>query len=148
MQNFRPFPRWVFQKMPGYPKFDPFHEVKIAPKLENHQTVTIIYLVLKVVGIQQHTIFQAIPCMRSAGNARKPQIWPVSLVKIMPKLQKNQQTVTLNDTVLKVVKIHQHAKFQAIASMCSPRYAWKPQIWPVSLSQNSAKIRKIIRPWP
>ena len=23
----------------------------------------------------------------------------------------------------------------------------KPQIWPVSLSQNSAKIRKITRPW-
>ena len=34
MQNFRPFPQWVFQKMPGNSKFDPFHQVKIAPKLE------------------------------------------------------------------------------------------------------------------
>ena len=34
MQNFRPFLQWVFQKMPGNPKFDPFHLVKIVPKLE------------------------------------------------------------------------------------------------------------------
>ena len=34
MQNFRPFPQWVFQKMPGNPKFDPFHRVKIVPKLQ------------------------------------------------------------------------------------------------------------------
>ena len=32
--------------------------------------------------------------------------------------------------------------------MRSPGNARKPQIWPVSLSQNSAKIRKINRPWP
>ena len=45
MQNVRPFPRWVFQKMPGNPKFDPFHLVKIAPKLEkspdrNHKLIS------------------------------------------------------------------------------------------------------------
>ena len=54
----------------------------------------------------------------------------------------------MNWSVLKVVKIHQYAKFQAILSMHSPRNARKPQIWPVSLSQNSAKITKINRPWP
>ena len=44
--------------------------------------------------------------------------------------------------------MHQHAKFQAIPSMRSLRNARKPQIWPVSLSQNSANIRKTNRPWP
>ena len=47
-----------------------------------------------------------------------------------------------NKSVLKVVKIHQRAKFHAISSMRSPGNARKPQIWPVSLSQNSAKIKK------
>ena len=47
-----------------------------------------------------------------------------------------------------MVKIHQHTQFQVIPSMRSPGNAWKPQIWPVSLSQNSVKIRKINRPWP
>ena len=37
--------------------------------------------------------------------------------------------------------MNQHANFQAIPSMCSSRNGRKPQIWPVSLSQNSAKIR-------
>ena len=32
--------------------------------------------------------------------------------------------------------------------MRSPGNAQKPQIWPVSLSQNSTKITKINRPWP
>ena len=45
MQNIRPFAQWVFQKMPGNPKFDPFHKVKIAPKLEkspesNHKLIS------------------------------------------------------------------------------------------------------------
>ena len=29
--------------------------------------------------IHQHTKFQTFPSMRSPGNARKPQIWPISL---------------------------------------------------------------------
>ena len=49
--------------------------------------------------------------------------------------------MTQNQSVLKVVKIHQRAKFQAIPSMRFPGYDQKPQIWPVSLSQSSAKIR-------
>ena len=43
-------------------------------------------------------------------------------------------------SVLKEVKIHQYAKCQAISSMHSPANVRKPQIWPVSLSRNSAKI--------
>ena len=61
---------------------------------------------------------------------------------------KNQQTMTMNYSVLKVVKLHLFAKFQAIPSMRSPGNDRKPQIWPVSLSQNSAKITKINRLWP
>ena len=38
-----------------------------------------------------------------------------------------------------MVKIHQRAKFQAIWPLRFLRNAWKLQIWPVSLSQNSAK---------
>ena len=34
MQNARPFSQWVLQEMPGTPKFDPLHKVKIAPKLD------------------------------------------------------------------------------------------------------------------
>ena len=41
-----------------------------------------------------------------------------------------------------MVKIHQLAKFQAISAIRSPGNARKPQIWPISLSQNSAKIIK------
>ena len=33
-QNFRPFPPCVLREMPGNPKFDPFHWVKIVPKWE------------------------------------------------------------------------------------------------------------------
>ena len=147
MQNFRPFPRWVFQKMPGYPKFDPFHEVKIAPKLEkspdrNHNLLspeggrdTAAY---HISGHSLHAV-----CRKCPETPNLTRFTSQNNAKIT-----NQQTVTLNDTVLKVVKIHQHAKFQAIASMCSPGNARKPQIWSVSLSQNSAKIWKINKPWP
>ena len=34
MQNFRPFPLCILWEMTGNAKFGPFHEVKIAPKLE------------------------------------------------------------------------------------------------------------------
>ena len=53
--------------------------------------------------------------------------------------------MTIILSVLNMVRMHQHDKFQAIPSMHSPDYAQKPQICPVSLS---TKIRKINRPWP
>ena len=62
--------------------------------------------------------------------------------------KKKQQTVTINWSILKVVKIHQHTKFQPISSTRSPGNARKPQIWPISLSQSDAKRRNINRPWP
>ena len=34
MQNLRPFPPCILREMPGNPKFDPFHKVKIAPKFD------------------------------------------------------------------------------------------------------------------
>ena len=51
--------------------------------------MTMNYSVLQEFKIHQYAIFQAIPFMRSPGNARKPQIWPVSLSQIVPKLQKS-----------------------------------------------------------
>ena len=42
-----------------------------------------------------------------------------------------------------MVRIHQHTKYQVIPSIYSPQNGWKPKIWPVSVSQNCAKIRKI-----
>ena len=45
-----------------------------------------------------------------------------------------------------MVRIHQHAKFQA-TPLRSQENAWNPQIWPILLSQNYAKIRKINRLW-
>ena len=47
-----------------------------------------------------------------------------------------------------MVRIYQHAIFEAIPTFCSQENARKSQIWPVSLSQNGAKIRNINRPWP
>ena len=48
----------------------------------------------------------------------------------------------------KVARIHQHAKLEAIPTIWSPGNAGKPQIPPVSLSQNCTKIRKNYTPKP
>ena len=61
--------------------------------------------------------------------------------------EENQQTMTIIESVLKVVRTHQHAKFQGNSSMCSPGNARNPQILHVTRSQNSTKIRTINRPW-
>ena len=45
--------------------------------------------------------------------------------------------MTINFSVLKVAKVHQHATFQGIPFMRSPNNAQKPQI-----CQNSANIKK------
>ena len=50
--------------------------------------------------------------------------------------------MTMKYSDLKEVKIHQYAKSHAIPSKRSPGNARKPQIWPVSLIQNSAKKQK------
>ena len=49
-----------------------------------------------------------------------------------------------------VKMVHKGGKSIDIPSMCSPGNVWKPQIWPVSVSQNgpNCKRRKISRPWP
>ena len=76
--------------MPGNPKFDPFHLVKIAPKLEkspdrNHKLIsseggqdTVAY----------HISGHSLNTMGSIGYARKPQIWPVSLSQNSAKITK------------------------------------------------------------
>ena len=42
----------------------------------------------------------------------------------------------------------EHGKYWPIPPIHCHENAWKLNIWPVSLSQNSAKMRKIIRLWP
>ena len=59
-----------------------------------------------------------------------------------------QHTMTKIQSILKVVRIHQHAKFDVIPPLCSQESARKSQIWPVSQSQNATKMRKINRRSP
>ena len=56
--------------------------------------------------------------------------------------EENQQTMTKMYTVEKVVRIHHHVKLQAIPPMHSEENYQRPQIWPVSQSQNDAKKGK------
>ena len=111
----------VLQIMPRNPKYDQF-QPKGHHNEENPQSRT-----------------------KMPGN---PKFYLFHLVKIASKLEKstNCSHNLISSERLKVVRIHQHAKFQAISSMGFPENAWKPRIWPVSLSQNSTKIRKITRP--
>ena len=86
--------------------------------------------------------------MHSLGNARKPQIWPVSLN------QNNAKITTINrpwpgtNQFWRWSRYISMQNFRPFLPMPSPGNARKPQIWPVSLSQNSAKITTINRPWP
>ena len=50
--------------------------------------------------------------------------------------------------VLEVDRIHQRSKFQAIPPLRCQQNARKPQIWPVIMSQNSAKMSNINGRWP
>ena len=68
--------------MPPPPKFDPFHLVKITPKLEKS------FQLWRWSGYIIIQNLQAIPSMRSPGNTRKPQIWPVSLSQKGAKIRK------------------------------------------------------------
>ena len=51
-------------------------------------------------------------------------------------------------SVLKVVRVHVHTKFQAIPSMHSPYNVQNPQSWPFSLNQSCTTVRNINRLWP
>ena len=68
-------------------------------------------------------------------------------VKVVPKGAKSADRDKI-ELILNVVRIHQHATFQAIPSKCSQGNAWKTQVWPVSLSQSGIKMGKVNRTWP
>ena len=75
--------------MTKVPKFEPFHEVKIVPKLE--KSTNCDNNLLSSEDAQDATlacICQAISFKGSPGNAWKPQIWPIKLTKA-PKLDKS-----------------------------------------------------------
>ena len=78
-------------------------------------------------------------------NARQPKIWSVSLSQNAAKMRNINTPWPL--PVLKVVRIHQHAKSHTIPPMRSSENTWKPQFWPDPLSENAAKMRKINRLW-
>ena len=126
--------------MSGNFKFDHIHHVKVVPRggkstdrdqnrisSEGGQNIT------------GHSFRIHCP-----GNARKSQIWPVSLSQNRVKSRKSTDCGhNLISSGYMVARIHQHAKYQAIRNMLPQGNARKPQTWPVSLSQNKAKIRKI-----
>ena len=89
----------------------------------------------------RHAKFHAIPSMLYQENARKSQIWPIPLSQIGTKRRKIKHAVTIIWSVLKVVRIHWHAQFQAIPSMRSPGNARNTQLWNVSLNQIEPKLR-------
>ena len=127
-------------KMPGNPKFYPFHLVKIASKLEKSTNCN--HNLTSSESGQDTSAYHITGHFLHAFSRKCPET--LNLTRFIKSKYcqnyKSQQILTQNQSVLKVFKIHQHAKFQAIPSVRSPWYD-KPQIWPVSLSQNSAKIR-------
>ena len=69
--------------------------------------------------------FQALSHAFNIQNSRRPHIWPLSLSPKYRQNVMNQQTVTDIESVLKVVRIRQHAKYQAIPLMRYPENARK-----------------------
>ena len=122
-------------KMPGNPKF----KVKIASKLEKSTNCN--HNLTSSESGQDTSAYHITGHFLHAFSRKCPET--LNLTRFIKSKYcqnyKSQQILTQNQSVLKVFKIRQHAKFQAIPSMRSPYD--KPQIWPVSLSQNSTKIR-------
>ena len=75
--------------------------------------------------------FQAIPPMRCQENVPKPQIWFGQFHCYQH--EENQHTITMY-AVLKVVRVHQLTKLQAIPPMLSQENAQKP------LGMNARKV--------
>ena len=88
MQNVRPFPQWVLQERVGNPRFDPFHYVKIVPKLEKSTDHDHNLISSEGGQVHQRAEFQAIPFESSPGNVPRPQIWHISLGQNSIKIKK------------------------------------------------------------
>ena len=86
--------------------------------------------------------------MHSPGNARKPQIWPVSLSQNSAKITKITRPWPRTNQFWRWSRYISMQNFRPFPPCVPLRNARKPQIWHVSLSQNSAKITKINRPCP
>ena len=138
----------ILQKMPRNPKCDPFHKVKVAPKAG--KSTDHDQHLISIEGGQDTPACQIAGCSLHAFSGKCPEIPNLARFTKSKWHQKeeNQQTMIKISSDWKVVRIHQHAKLQAIPSMRSPGNARKPHIWPISLNQSRAKRRKINRPWP
>ena len=93
-----------------------------------------------------HNKFRPIPPIHCYENAWKLHIWFVSLSQNGTKLKKHKRPWP---------KCNQFHRWSGNISMSNFKpfllcvlKKRKPHIWPVSLSQNGAKMRKINRWWP
>ena len=112
----------VLQIMPRNPKYDQF-QPKSHHNEENPQSMT-----------------------KMPGN---PKFYPFHWVKIASKLEKSTNcSHNLINQFWKWSGYISMQNFRPFPQWVFPENAWKLQIWPVSLSQNSTKITKINRPWP
>ena len=144
MQNFRPFPPCVLQDMPGNPKFDPFHWVKIAPKLE--KSTHCGHKLISSEGGPDTSACKISCHFLHAFSGKCPET-PNSTHFTKSKLEKSSDRghkliSSEGGQEKSACKISGHF-LHAFSGKCP-----ETQILPVSLSQNSSKIRKINRPWP
>ena len=85
--------------------------------------------------------------VRVPGNARKPQIWPVSLNESRAKKEITIPCPWFYQFIRWSESISMQ-NFRPFSQCVFPGNAPKSPIWPVPLSQSDIKRRKINRPWP
>ena len=97
-----------------------------------------------MVRIHQYTKFQAIP-PKSSRKYPETRNWTCFT---MAKCHQIINTpLTKISSVLKVFRIHHHAKFQRIPTLRWPTNVQKPQLLHNLLSQNDANMMKINKLW-
>ena len=144
--------------MPGKPQFYQFLQVKMVPKIgkstlwrKSIQFWNCQDTSCQISGHFSHAFSRKFHKIQISTNFTKSKWWKSTTVTKMPNFRpflpciirkmpgniqkwrqnkENQQIVTTIRTVLKIVMIHQHAKFQATIFMHSQGKALTPQILP------------------
>ena len=96
----------------------------------------------------EHSKIRPIPLIHCHENAWKLHIWPVSLSQNGVKTGK--RTINHDPNVISSKGGQDTSACQILghSSHAFSRKFRKPQIWPVPLSQNCAKMKNINIPWP
>ena len=134
----------ILQKMPRKPNFDLFHKIKMASKLWDKSTD------------HDHNLISSKGDQDTSSIKNNgPFLWALLRKYLETSNFDPHQNST---TIMKYIECDYNlinsksgqdkTKFQTMPFMCSERKVLKPQIWPVSLSQSGAKMRKINWPWP